>query len=214
MFYHRKQANMAYQDGIGERGLTLGNTYFLPQIQFADNDRVVDCGANVGDLFQYFVQNEIQIEYIGFEPSKLEYECLKSNVAPGVTYNMGLWNSSDTLEFFSSSTGADSSLIQPPTYDEIVRVNVNRLDSLISGKIKLLKIEAEGAEPEVLQGCENLLSEIEYISADLGFERGVRQESTLAPVINFLLSRNFELIDVSHVRVVALFRNKIIPARH
>lgn len=75
-------------------------------------------------------------------------------------------------------------------------------------KIKLLKLEAEGAEPEVLEGCGDLLQQIEYITADLGPERGVSQESTLVPVVNYLLAHNFELLEVGHTRIVGLFRNK------
>ena len=75
-------------------------------------------------------------------------------------------------------------------------------------KIKLLKLEAEGAEPEALAGCEKLLKNIEYISADLGFERGANEESTIEDVTNFLLSRNFRLVKFELPRVVALFVNK------
>ena len=66
-------------------------------------------------------------------------------------------------------------------------------------KIKLLKLEAEGAEPEIVQGIGEKLDLIEYISADLGFERN--RESTFAPVTNYLLERNFEVINIYPSRV-------------
>ena len=93
---------------------------------------------------------------------------------------------------------------------KVVSVATKRLDTLISEPVKLLKIEAEGAEPEALLGCSQLLSKIEYISADLGFERGVLQESTLAPVTNYLLQNGFELLTVGYPRVVALFKRRSI----
>ena len=46
-------------------------------------------------------------------------------------------------------------------------------------KIKLLKLQAEGAEPEVSKGSLNSLKNIKFITADLGPERGLNQESTL-----------------------------------
>ncbi len=73
--------------------------------------------------------------------------------------------------------------------------------------MKLLKLEAEGAEPEILAGVEKRLPLIEYISADLGPERGVDQESTAAAAIDYLLARNFRLIDVYCDRVTCLFKN-------
>ena len=69
-------------------------------------------------------------------------------------------------------------------------------------------MEAEGGEPEVLMGCGMKLEIIEYISADLGFERGLNQESTLPKVVNFLLGKGFELKSINSPRLVCLFRNK------
>ena len=71
----------------------------------------------------------------------------------------------------------------------------------------MLKLEAEGAEPEILEGIGDKLRLIEYISADLGFERGANCESTLVPVTNMLLRNNFSLVEVGYSRVVALFKN-------
>ena len=34
------------------------------------------------------------------------------------------------------------------------------------------------------------------------------EESTLCPVVNYLLARNFELVSISSGRLVALFRNR------
>ena len=137
---------------------------------------------------------------------------MKENVAPSQTLNIGLWYSDGELDFFVASQRADSSFIEPPTYDKIIKVPTKRLDSLLTNKkIKLLKLEAEGAEPEVLYGCEKILDRIEYISADVGFERGVEQTNTLAAVTNYLLSNGFELIDFKKEkgkeRLTALFRN-------
>ena len=44
----------------------------------------------------------------------------------------------------------------------------------------LLKVEAEGAEPEVLQGLKKNLSRVEFITVDCGFERGLNQKSTIS----------------------------------
>ena len=205
-FFSKHQNYTCYSDGIAERGLTLGEVYFLHKIQFSDDDTVIDCGANVGDLKIYFDENNINLNYIAIEPSPKEYHCLEKNVHPSEALNIGLWNEDSSLQFYVSSHNADSSFIAPSSYTETLSVKTKRLDSFLDKNIKLLKIEAEGAEPEVLLGCERILQKVEYISADLGFERGPLQESTLAPVTNFLLKNGFELIDFSSPRIVALYK--------
>jgi len=73
----------------------------------------------------------------------------------------------------------------------------------------LLKLEAEGGEPEVLMGCIEILQNIDYISADLGFERGVSEENTFPEVINFLLYNGFNVVKAiaPSGRNTVLFKN-------
>ena len=205
---HKRRCHFAYPRGVKKRSEYLADSYSFEEIGFEDGDVFVDCGANYGDVKIWFDVKSIDIEYIGFEPSPIEFGCLKENVRPGVVHNVGLWNTEGELKFYLSSDGADSSLIEPAHYDEVITTKVTRLDSYITSEIKCLKLEAEGAEPEILEGIGQKLDLIEYIAADLGYERGVEEESTLAPVTNFLLARNFELINVNHVRICALYRNK------
>ncbi len=89
-------------------------------------------------------------------------------------------------------------------------MNAERLDSFIDKNIKLLKLEAEGGELEVLEGAGEKINKINYISADLGPERGVNQESTFVPVSNFLNQKNFSLIEYNANRFTALFKNNDI----
>lgn len=207
-FKNQRQNMRHYAIGVEKRAKQIGEVYFLNHINFKDGDVFVDCGANVGDLNLYFRSIGVNVNYIGFEPSQEEYECLKLNVAPSITYNVGLWYEDTTLEFFLSSDAADSSIFEPQQYRSKALVKVKRLDQMCSGPIKCLKVEAEGAEPEVLLGCDSLLSQIEFITADLGFERGVKAESTIAPVANYLLNRGFELVLVGNPRLTYLFKNK------
>lgn len=205
-FRSRYQNYNTYRNGLSERGVSLGREYFCDKIPFIDGDVVVDCGANVGDLQIYFEEQKLQIEYIGLEPSPSEFACLEANVAPSRAYNVGLWSDDCTLSFYVSTRNADSSLVDPGEYTREILVKARRLDSLLDCRIKLLKLEAEGAEPEVLIGCEKILGKIDFIAADLGFERGVSQESTLPEVTNFLLKHNFEMIELNQTRLIALFQ--------
>lgn len=206
-FRHQFHGVVAYRYGLVDRAKQLGQTYFLNQIDFKDGDIFLDCGANVGDMKLYFHVNDINIEYIGFEPSPIEFECLKRNVSPSKVFNFGLWKNKGILPFYISSQKADSGFIEPLEYEDIIEVPTRRLEEFITESIKCLKLEAEGGEPEVLVGIGDKLDLIEYIAADLGPERGIHAEETLIPVTNFLLSRGFVLQDYTATRGCALYRN-------
>jgi FkbM family methyltransferase len=208
-FVSSRFAKWGYWNGVEAKGNVIGNAYFLNEISFSDGDVVVDCGAYNGDLKQYFINLGVDIEYIGFEPSVADFNCLKKNVSPSAVFNIGLWKQKAELDFFCSTLGADSSFIQPKTYTDIQKIKVDRLDNLITSKIKLLKVEAEGCEPEVIMGCENIFQNIDYIAADLGFERGVLEENTFPAFINILLNNGFEVVSAiaPSGRNTILFKN-------
>ena len=87
-------------------------------------------------------------------------------------------------------------------------VESKTLDSFdFKQRIKLLKIDAEGFEPEVLEGSFNTLKNVEFVSVDFGAERGVNQETTLVDVNNILLDANFSLIEFSKHRLIGLYKN-------
>jgi hypothetical protein len=73
------------------------------------------------------------------------------------------------------------------TLDEIMR-------DLSIDRIELLKLEAEGAEPEILEGGRVTLQKCRYVTADLGPERGTLKEETLKESKEILESYGFALI--------------------
>ncbi len=79
-----------------------------------------------------------------------------------------------------------ATLFEIEHYDSVREVQATTLDRVLDeagvDPVQLLKLEAEGAEPEVLAGASAHLSRIDYIAADLGPERGVSQEA-MAPAV-------------------------------
>jgi FkbM family methyltransferase len=209
-FFHKHQGLMAYSNGLLARSLTLQNEYLIKNINFTENDEIIDCGANNGDFFLCFNK---KINYTGIEPSKIEYSNLCHNIKNQNLINKALFkNSNSYLDFYVSGEYGDNSLIKINEFTEIYKVETITLDDIInkiSKNIKLIKIEAEGAEPEILEGLKSNISKVEYITIDCGFERGFKKESTLAPCVNYLLNNNYELIDFSNKRIVCLFKNKL-----
>ena len=206
-FKHELQGGQTYLKGIYFRGEEIGEKYLLNNIDFFPGDIIYDCGANLGDLLLWFQNKKLNILYRAFEPSPQEFQLLKHNIGKHDSEQVALWNQSKILDFYVSSQTADSSLIKPKNYSNILKIPAKRLDSFINKNIKLLKLEAEGGELEVLQGAGNKIYKIQYISADLGPERGVNQDSTFTPVSNFLKQKNFYLIDYNSYRHAALFKN-------
>ena len=212
-FNFRKQGIMAFKDGISKRGDIIGNAYMLNNIQFNDKDIIFDIGANTGDLFIYFNNHNKAINYFGFEPGIMEYKCLQQNVKSDNLHQIAIGNTNSEKDFFYNPEFGDSSLIKMKGYESSYKVKVLTLSTFIkdnlSGntKIKLLKLEAEGFEPEILEGISDDIIKIEYISADLGFERGYKQDTTLPTATNFLFSKGFKIIDINQHRLTVLFKN-------
>jgi len=206
---HRSRAHL-YSSGLFKRGAAIGKSYLLENIDFKDGDMVVDCGANMGDLQLWFADKLLKIKYLGIEPNPLDFKCLAKNMLfDSSCINFALWNVSGNLRFWIDSKSASSSLIQPPTYSEITDVKAIRLDELQGlGRIKLLKVEGEGAEPEILFGAKGILNKIQFISVDVGPERGIDQAPTRLEVISFLEENNFTIVlQNPYHRKTVLFKN-------
>ena len=124
---------------------------------------------------------------------------------------MGLSNSvNEVVEFYLKDEGGDSSILPINNYTNKINIKTTTLDNeidQIQKKIKLIKLEAEGFEPEILQGLKKYLNYVEYITIDCGFERGVKLESTITQCSNHLIQNNFKMIDFGAPRIVALFKN-------
>jgi len=197
-YTHRHRLDF-YKNGLSARGSQLGVTYLLDKIDFSDGDVVVDCGANMGDLQLYFLANGLSVKYFGFEPNSRDFSCASRNlIFNGNVFKEALWSSNETLTFFQDTKFASSSLIKPKKFKGSNSVSARRLDSIAqiqqSGVIKLLKLEGEGAEPEIALGSSGILHKIQYISADVGPERGVLELSTENEVTQFLQDNGFEVI--------------------
>ncbi|MDX8354663.1 FkbM family methyltransferase [Cognatiyoonia sp. IB215182] len=196
-----------YRRGIFRRRKQLVSDYRLPRDLITKDDVVIDVGANIGEIGMWC--NDKGGSYYAFEPDPSAYAALRENVI-GECYDVALSDSNGTAEFFLNTESADSSLFKPDKHSGVISVDKVRLDDFepISGlaKIKLLKVEAEGMEPEVLRGAENTLKKVEYIAIDAGAERG--GENTVPEVLNFLTDRRFKILACFLTRGTFLLRSK------
>ena len=200
-----------YRNGITARGKFLHKSYCIDKLNFSKKDVVLDCGANSGDLFIELKDRIKSNNYIGIEPNPRDFEVLKLNCPNTTLINKALGIEQTFLDFFVATSNGDSSLVKPKNFQTIIKVKVTSLvqlmDELKLDKIKLLKLEAEGFEPEILIGAGDRLKDIEYIAIDGGYERGISEEETFTTLTNFLIKRDFEILDIYFPWYRALFKN-------
>ena len=211
---------LMYRDGIKKRYTNILNEYMVERVDLKSGDTIVDCGANIGEftLAVSCLADERDISnlrLVAFEPSPREFLTLERNVqnlsAPdAVLSQIALGERTDDATcFYLKSDTADNSVIEPLHYTEKITIKSKRLDDCeIDGPTKMLKVEAEGLEPEILRGALNTLKNTSYVTVDCGFERGINSETTLPDVTNILLGQGFELLDVTLPRLIALYGRK------
>jgi FkbM family methyltransferase len=173
-----------YRHGIELRANAIFNSYCLNNINFNKEDIIIDCGANYGDLYLKISNYVASENYYAFEPNPIDFKALTYNLSDKCKkINTALGNSNCHLNFYVSTQGGDSSLIEPLDWKDLIKVPVVRLDSFLSenniSSVKLLKLEAEGFEPEILEGIGEMINCIEYVAVDGGYERGKDCEQTL-----------------------------------
>ena len=77
-------------------------------------------------------------------------------------------NKNAEIPFYYKPFNGDSSIVNIDDYDEKYTVQIVKLDSfikekdLVDSKIKLIKLEAEGFEPEIIEGLRKNLKNVEY----------------------------------------------------
>ena len=201
----------SYGRNILSRSEILENSYCLKNINFSTDDIVVDCGANYGDLFLSLREKIPEKNYIAFEPGPIEYQCLLNSLPNSKIFNLGLSDKDGELDFYLCSKTADSSFVEPKSFSEMVKIKVTSMDSIFPSfqidKCKLFKLEAEGWEPEILQGARDFMKICEYIAIDGGPERGIEEEITFHTLNNDLLNSGFEMIAIHGESYRALYRN-------
>ena len=183
--------------------------YCLNELDFSSESLVVDCGANVGELFLSLKNNkDVEVNYFAYEPDERSYLSLKKNISNHSNiYKIALSDKSQERSLFLDTEGGDSSLENFGSSEKI-KVNSKRLDEYDYQDIYLLKIDAEGHELEVLRGSDQLLNKIKFISVDYGLEKGLEKRSTITEVTNFLFENNFILHKANVIRNTGLFINK------
>lgn len=188
----------------------LAEEYSLDALSFENDSVLIECGANVGELAIWAKARSLA--YIGFEPEAKEFECVKLNAPPtSKVYRNALWHQKEALTIYSLPGSGDSSVFDISEAEGCFEIEAVRLDEEVNlssyAGTRILKVEAEGAEPEVLQGAIGLLDQIDYVTVDCGPERGENQDYTFVDINDILTCHGFQLIQAKFKRVTMLYGN-------
>lgn len=185
-----------WPDGIEHRLSKVRKKYEHQNSKVDRGDTVIDIGANVGE-FSVSVAN-LAGRIVAFEPDPAAFKCLEKNCAshPTIsTCNIALSNETGETPFYLSTKGADSSLVEPERYTKRISVSTTTLDDALATmgitRVDFLKVEAEGWEPEILEGAADTLKHTQKIAVDAGPER--KGQTTIDEVSSILKKEGFAI---------------------
>lgn len=213
LFISRRYRLFKYKKGIIDRFIELRMKYFIDYIEFHEDDLVIDCGSNIGEVPLSIRQQGYKIKVIAIEPDPIEFKVLKMNLFRDDTilnFFLGPKSTSSYVQFDNDS--GDTHVItnnnEINRENSIVPAKIFALDDLLETKnitaIKLVKIEVEGYEPEVLFGMQKTLKFTKYVTIDTGPERSLKD--TFDECNLFLTAQGFVMIK-NNDRKSALFVN-------
>jgi FkbM family methyltransferase len=159
------------------------------------NDVVVDIGAFLGEFS--IAASDIANRVIAVEPDDSTYECLKKQVNDknNITIKNVVVSSKTGVVTFKKAEKPSESSISNVDQGGYTRIKSNSycLEDLINdlgvSKIDFLKVDAEGAEPEVVEGMD--CTQIKKLAIDVGNERF--GEDTVAEVTSILESKGYSV---------------------
>jgi len=205
----RRERHHRYRKGVAARIENLVGKYGLNDATIESGGVFIDYGSNMGELG--FWARRKNMTYVAFEPEPPPAHCVDLNHFGGEAKarRVALWHRRETLEFFSTPEAADNSAFDTEKTREsrpaeALPLNEAGVD-LTGPGTHILKLEAEGAEPEILNGAKETLKTLHYIAAEFGYERGVEQRHTFVEVCNRLLPLGFRLVATNLGKCPVLF---------
>ena len=193
-----------YRWGFDVRLDTVCRRYGLHDLYpRGEEEWVVDVGAYMGEWALYMLHKGFNV--LAIEPDPNAAHCLTKNLIHHGPHGTN-WlldtrvchSYHGHVTYYLEPHSADSSIF--PSIDrpsKPITLTAARLDDIVAERIggksiRALKMDAEGAEPEVLAGAPKLLGECPRVSIDAGWER--QGESTIAECRRILDDAGFNLV--------------------
>jgi FkbM family methyltransferase len=128
-------------------------------------DVVIDCGAYIGEFALYAAKAVLPGgTVVAFEPDPGIYRKLEANIKLNgltnvIAVNKGVWSSEGSMKFIGNDKEGYSFMLSPnPSAVDLPVTSMDRaLADLGVRRVDFIKIDAEGAEIEVVRGAESTL---------------------------------------------------------
>ena len=165
----------------------------------------IDVGANIG----YFtiLMSRLSDKVYAFEPNGITRTILEGNVARNNAKNVtvdahALSNSKGIMKLYGEQAWAGSNSLISDGRKPIASVETARLDSIIKEpKIRIMKMDIEGAELEALEGGIVTLKKTDYLAIEFNREildkKKPKQEKGL---IDFIKNAGFDILNLEKVK--------------
>lgn len=199
----RRGRHSRYAQGITKGLEKVAARYHLDRLDIEPGACLIDCGANIGEL-GFFARSK-GMHYFPVEPEELEAKCCDANNFDGDerTRRFALWKEDGSITFYSNPTTGDSSAFDPEDGSKKVEIPCRTLASVCEDadlacaldvdSTHVLKVEAEGAEPEILEGAAGVLKRFKFVVVDCGRERGKFREDTFLACHKMLSAAGFSI---------------------
>lgn len=185
-----------YRQGWAARLDRLAREYGVGRHVWLGPDSVVlDIGANAGEFAH--VCARLGARVYCFEPDPAVFACLQKNIASLANtsaHDDVVWKENGEIDFALAPDRADSSVFAsgPRVRKRAVTIEAFARGHSIS-RIDLIKCDAEGAEPEVLEGIGAAFPLVRAVALDTGPEReGERTNEACAAILR---ANGLEVID-------------------
>lgn len=173
----------------------------------SENIVLVDVGSANGlyTPFKKIRKNEKNVIIYTFDPEKTGFQ---NNIdKDNINFNLGLYNDKVLGKLYITKKKECSSLFEPnmelmSKYEnpqrfkvvEIIDVELERLDSIVKKNVDIIKLDTQGSEYEILEGCGNLLTDVKIIVIEVEFDKIYLDQKLFMDLYYFLKNKNFKLI--------------------
>jgi FkbM family methyltransferase len=181
---------------------------------------LIDVGGNIGLYADQLLNNFQNVEVHIFEPSLTNTNVLsnKFSLNKNVTVNpVGLSNVNETVKLYSDGLGSGLGSLTKRHLDHF-NINFDQSETIkvikfidyyntnFKGQtIDLFKIDVEGHEMDVLEGCEEVIDNIKCIQFEFG-GCNIDTKTYFQDFWYFLKKRNFDIYRISPIGLISIDR--------
>jgi FkbM family methyltransferase len=172
------------------RDIIERNSYDFKSVSY--RPYIIDCGSNIGlSIIQHKI-NHPHAEIVGFEADPEIYKVLKKNLESfGIqdvhVEQAAIWTYDGEIDFLNN--GAAAGKINELGSGNSLRVKAIDLNTYLTRKVDLLKIDIEGGETALIKHISQSLQNVQNIFIE--YHSSVNQNQSLADILFALQTSGF-----------------------